>query len=165
MRAVWKWVIGIVIVLVVLALFAGGVWVLGNRFAAMHRIVQVGPRTLPSPNTPNTPNGQNPYYYGGPMMPYGGRGYPGMPMMRGRGFGFGILPIIGFIAFLFFVGIIVLIVLGIIALVRNQSRGAAVVPPAAATATAAAATTHPCSNCGQPVEDGFPYCPHCGTKQ
>ncbi len=179
MRAVWKWIIGILVVLVVLAAIVGGAWVLRNHFAAMpHRIVQVGPRTYPAPNAPNSPNtpnspnvpngqnpyyGQGPYYYGGPMMPYGRHGYE-MPMMRGRGFGL-LGPILGLIGFLFFVGIVVLIVLVVLALVRRTAHTGAVIPPVAAATTAAAATTHACPNCGQPVQDGFEYCPHCGAKQ
>jgi len=175
MRTVWKWIIGIVVVLVVLAAVVGGVWVLRNRFAAMPRIVQNLPQTNPAPNAPNSPNvpnGRNPYYgqrpyFGGPMMPFGGRGYV-MPMMRNRGFGLGLLgPIAGLIGFLFFAGIVVLIVLGIVALVRRQPRPVVVAGTAAATTVppASTVTTHACANCGQAVQDGFDFCPHCGTKQ
>jgi hypothetical protein len=168
MRTVWKWIIGIVVGLLVLGLLGVGVWVLVTRIAYVDRVVQVIPRNLP---TPNAPNNQNPYYQGpngGPyMMPYGHRGYPLMPMMSRRGFG--IAPIIGgIIGFLFFTGFIVLLVLGILWLVRRNSRpaamasaaGTAPVPPAST-----AAGTHACANCGQMVTDGFEYCPHCGTKQ
>ncbi len=175
MRTVWKWIIGIVVVLVVLAAVGTGVWVLRGRFAAMPRIVQVNPPNNQNPNTPNvpnTPNGQPPFYGQGPyrqgpygMMPYGRRG---QPMMGGRGFGFGIAPIAAIVGFLFFAGFIVLLVLGIVWLVRSQSRRtvvaatnmAAAVPP-----VSTAVTTHACKNCGQPIQDGFAYCPNCGAQQ
>lgn len=168
MKAVWKWIIGVVVVLVVVAAIVVGALVLRNQFAAMHgytyRVYQTGPGANPTPNAPNTPNGQNPYYGRGPypmgpyMMPYGGRDYPGMPMMRRDGFEF-IGPILGLFGFLFFAGIVTLIVLLILALVKRQNS------LAVASSVPVPANTHPCKNCGQPVQDGFEYCPHCGAKQ
>ena len=102
MRPIWKWIIGIAVGLVVLAVIAGGVWAVTTRFAMMRVFVQNVPQVAPSPNTPNnpnTPNTPNGPYYGqrgmGPwMMPYGDRDYPRMPMM-GRGGGFSPLRLIG----------------------------------------------------------------------
>ncbi len=160
MKTVWKWIIGIVAALVIIAVIVGGVWLVAARVVGAARYSQVAPRTPVSP----LPNGNNgPYgYRGGPgwMMPYG----HGYHMMGGYGFGFGIIPAI--IGFLFFLGIAALVVLGIIWLVRSLSRRPVMpaVPPASTT-SASAVTTHSCANCGQPVQNGFAYCPNCGAKQ
>ncbi len=168
MRTVWKWIIGVAIVLVVLALVVGGVFLLRSQFAATQRVVQLLPRNNQTPNNQN-PNGTPPYYRGGPytgpgfVMPYGRRGFP---MMGGRGFGF--FPWVGIIGFLFFAALVVLVVLLIVWLVRRNNRQAAMAAPMAATAVppAAPATgTHACKNCGQPVQDNWKHCPYCGTEQ
>jgi ABC-type amino acid transport system permease subunit len=171
MRPVWKWIIGIVVGLVVLAVIVGGVWVLTSRFTAMPRIVQNIPRVFPNPNNPNNPTSPKGPYYGqrgnGPyMMPFGGRGYPGMPLMGRRG-GFGLFGIAGgLIGFLFFIGLVFALVLGIIWLVRR--RPAMTTAAVAATVTppsVAAVETHACANCGFAVQNGYEFCPNCGTKQ
>ena len=176
MRPIWKWIIGIAVGLVVLAVIAGGVWAVTTRFAMMRVFVQNVPQVAPSPNTPNnpnTPNTPNGPYYGqrgmGPwMMPYGDRDYPRMPMM-GRGGGFSPLRLIGgLIGFMFFIGLLTVLILGIIWLVRSLSRRPMVSAAATTTAVppaAAAAETHACANCGHIVQNGWEFCPNCGTKQ
>ncbi len=159
MRKVWKWVIGVVVALVVIAVIAGGVWLIASRIAGV-RYAQVLP---PSQGNP-VPRGNNGPYGNrvGPnwMMPYGGH----YQMMRGGGFGFGIIP--GIIGFIFFLVILALVVLGIVWLVTSLSRRSTVLPPAPATQAApAVVNTHLCSNCGQPVQNGFTFCPNCGAKQ
>jgi hypothetical protein len=103
MSKVWKWILGILIVLVVVALAVGAVFLVRNRalMATAFRPVplsngQTQPNIQGTPNAPGTnpnPNGQR-----GPTMPFGfnnrrnpmnGFGWRG-PMMGGRGFeGFG----------------------------------------------------------------------------
>lgn len=178
MRPVWKWIIGIIVGLVVLAVIAGGVWAVTARFAMMRRIVQITPQVVPAPNspnnpnTPNTPNTPRGPYYGqrgdrGPwMMPFGGRGYPMMPMMGRRG-GFSPFRLIGgLIGFLFFLGLLTALVLGIVWLVRRRPAMTSAAAPASMPAAAPAAVeTHACANCGFAVQNGYEFCPNCGTKQ
>ncbi len=79
-----KWVLGIVAVLVVLALIAGGVWWFQNRAQLMTAYQLNAPR----PNaqaTPGAPNGQN--------GPFGYRNFNDGRRYPGSGFGFG--PMMG----------------------------------------------------------------------
>ena len=133
MSKVWKWIIGILIVLVVAALVVGAVFVVRNNLLFTRSI-----RAAPVPNgqtrpnlqtTPNAPGTQNPNGQRGPMMPFGFnnrqspfgyRGFdrPFMPMMGGRGFrGYGGFMPFG-MGFFFLGGLLRLIVpLGVLALV------------------------------------------------
>jgi hypothetical protein len=98
MKTVWKWILGIVIVLVVVAAVIGGVYLVRTNMA-MRAALNNGQRpNLPNgqnvPGTPGAPNGQQgqtrPYgSQGGPNGQDGNRGYDngrGGPMMGGRGF-------------------------------------------------------------------------------
>ena len=107
MSKVWKWIIGILIVLVVAAVVVGGVVMVRNRTFMANRVRPMtfgtgqtrpnlqgtpvapgAPNAQGTPSAPNTaPNGQNrpmmPYGNNGqnrPMMPYGNNGQKG-PMM------------------------------------------------------------------------------------
>lgn len=84
-----KWVLGIVAVLVVLALIAGGAWWFQNRAQLMTAYQLNAPRpNAPGPNaqaTPGAPNGQNP--------PFGYRNFDDGRRYPGGGFGFG--PMMG----------------------------------------------------------------------
>ena len=100
MKTVWKWILGIVIVLVVVAALVGGFVMMRNyrmtTFAQRYRqFSQQVPNATPAPKAPNgqsNPNGQNvptnPSAPNRPMMG-GGFGYGRGPMTMGRGFGFG----------------------------------------------------------------------------
>jgi zinc-ribbon domain len=175
MKTVWKWVIGIVVVLVVLALLVGGAFLLRSRMmnvASVTRVIRPGTqlpgnRQLPVPNTGNN-NGTS---------GNGVRRYPGMvPFGNGRGMymgGFGMLgfgrmmPFGGFFGGLVSLGLLVLIVLAIIWLVRNlrQPVVMAAAPVAAVNPVAPVVNSHPCQKCGLPVQAGWQFCPHCGEKQ
>jgi predicted lipid-binding transport protein (Tim44 family) len=131
-----KWVLGILAVLVLIAVVAGGVWVLQNRFQMM---ASVRPYTAQpnAPGTPNAPNGQNPPFgpraFGGNRRnPMGGWGFRG-PMMGGRFFGRGMPFGMGF----FFLGgllrlIIPLGLLALVAILFYQLGKRAALPRAAA---------------------------------
>ncbi len=74
MRKVWKWILGIFVVLVVLALVVGGVFLLRSRFNGFTRFVQVLPQGSQAPDG---------------RVPFNGRGQregPGwmMPLRRAR---------------------------------------------------------------------------------
>ena len=136
MKKIWKWVIGIVLGLVVLALLVG----VGFAFhAGAGRFSE------------RAWNGFGRDGRGFGMMPYGG-------MHRG----FGMMPFGGFFGGLIFLGVVALIVLGILWLVRSLRKPATPVAPAATVIPVAPAAT--CRNCGNPVESGWRNCPHCGKK-
>lgn len=96
----------------------------------------------------------------GPLFLWGGgSGYQGMMGGYGRGMmgGWGFAPFgwIGMIfMWLFPLGYLVLLVLGIVWLVRAVSRPMSQ-PPVALNKT--------CPNCKQPVQADWRNCPHCGT--
>ena len=87
-----KWILGILAVLIIVAVIAGGVWLLASRAS---RIAAVRPYAA-QPNqqgAPFGPNGQ--YFQNGPrgfrndgQFPFGGNGFRG-PMMGNRFMGFG----------------------------------------------------------------------------
>jgi hypothetical protein len=180
MKKVWKWVIGIVIVLVVVAALVGGAFLLRNHFANVVRIAQSGQRGV---QVPGYGDGQR---FPG-MRPFGNDGWGRYGMhMRGPGMmGFGGHMLFGgLIRGLLCLGFLALFVLGIIWLVRRLrkpvSTSSAVAPvagsvtPAAEVAApivepvvpvVAVAAVHPCPKCGEPVQDGWKHCPNCGKKQ
>ena len=131
MSKVWKWIIGILIVLVVAALVVGAVFVVRNnllytrsvRAAAPFANGQTRPNFQATPNAPGSPNpnngqgGQVPYGFNNRRSPMFGEG----PMMGGRGFrnfgGFMPFGMFG-MGFFFLGGFLRLIVpLGVLALV------------------------------------------------
>jgi len=84
-----------------------------------------------------------------------------MPMHRGFlpfGGGLFMIPLMGFLC-LFPLGILGLAVYGIIALVNRPKT----IPVVEAT-VAAPVVVAPCSKCGQPLQDDWTTCPHCGQK-
>ena len=101
MKTVWKWILGIVIVLIVVAALIGGFVMMRNyrmtTFAQRYRqFSQQVPNGTPAPKAPNgqsNPNGQNaPANPSAPNRPMMGRGfgYGRGPMMMGRGgYGYG----------------------------------------------------------------------------
>lgn len=98
------------------------------------------------------------FLFGGSMMSgwrYGGYGYHNWGMMGpGMMGGWGYSPF-GWLGMAFMwlipVGVLVLIVFGVAALVRNV--GNATLP----------SSLSPCSNCGKGVQSDWKNCPYCGT--
>jgi hypothetical protein len=134
MKKNWKWIIGILLGLVVLAVLVG----VGFAFRVggeMHGLRGLG--------------GQEGRGYG--MMPFGG-------MHRG----FGMMGFGGIFGGLAQLGVLTLIVLGIIWLVRKLRKPVILAAPVAPVAPAA--PTAVCGRCGEPVENGWKVCPHCGKK-
>ena len=164
MRKVWKWIIGIIIVLVVVAALVGGAFLLRSQFNGVH-VVQLNRPGVQVPGNDRTPfrnNGQGQPGWPG-MMPFGGRGYP----MRGPGMmGFGrMMPFAGMLGGLFCLGFLALVILGIVWLVRGRSNPKPVEAAVVAPSMVSAVPTHTCKKCGEPVQDGLNYCPNCGKKQ
>ncbi len=142
MKKVWKWIIGIVLGLVVLAVLVGVGFMARSNFHAY----RAGDFDLRG------------FSVRGPgMMSYGGFG----SHMRGFGMmGYGFMPFGGFLGGLFSLGFLALAVMGVIWLV-NRLRTPKPVEASAAIPTAA---VNPCKKCGMPIQDGWKVCPHCGKK-
>jgi hypothetical protein len=167
MKTVWKWVIGIVVVLVIVAVLVGGVFLLRSHLlnvvgvARLNRPgVQVpGNGKLPSGNNGNGQPGTTRRFPG--MMPFSNGGRGGRGMM-----GFGrMMPFGGLFGGLISLGVLALIVLGIIWLERNLRKPAAPVFPVVPIAPVIpAVAVHPCQKCGEYVQEDWKFCPHCGEK-
>jgi hypothetical protein len=146
MKKVWKWIIGIVLGLVILAVLVGVGFMLASNFHVYRAEAQ-----LPRGFSERGPG----------MMPYGGFGYH----MRGPGMmGRGLMPFGGFFGGLLSLGFLALVVLGIIWLVRSLRTPKPVDVPAAMPAAMPAATVNPCRKCGRPIQDDWKICPYCGQK-
>lgn len=164
MKKIWKWILGILIVLVVVAGLVGLAFVVRNRM--INANLQPGYGFQPQQRGNIQPQGGNvqPRGWNGPMM-RGGDGF-GRPMMGGRGFRFshfGRMPF-GFL----FGGLMGLIPLALLALVIYGAYriGKGSVKPAAIAATSTPGiATHACKKCGTAVQDGSKFCPECGKKQ
>lgn len=92
MSRAWKWILGIVGVLIILAVVAGGVWLLANRASRIAAVrpfaAQPNNQTAPfGPNGQYFPNGRRGFGNDG-RGPFGGNGFRG-PMMGNRFLGFG----------------------------------------------------------------------------
>lgn len=92
MSRAWKWILGILAVLIIVAVVVGGAWLLisrGTRIAAVRPYAgQPNSQTAPfGPNGQNFPNGRRGFGNGG-GFPFGGYGFRG-PMMGNRFPGFG----------------------------------------------------------------------------
>jgi hypothetical protein len=173
MKTVWKWVIGVVVVLVILAVVVGGAFLLRSHLMNIVGVARLtrpgtqvpGNRQLPAPNNgTNGTNGNGVRRFPG-MMPFGFGNWGGRGMyMSGGMLGLGrMMPFAGFFGGLISLGVLVLIVLAIIWLVRNLRKPVA--PVAVVNPVAPAAAAHPCQKCGEPVQADWQFCPHCGEKQ
>ena len=142
MKTVWKWILGIVLGLVVLALILGAVFM-----ARSHMVLRAFDRDVRG-------------------FGWDGRGYGMMPFGMYSMHGFGMMPFGGIFGGLLSLGFLALVVMGIIWLVRSLRRPVhvetPVVNPAVVTPPAA---THACPKCGNPVQEDWKHCPNCGKKQ
>jgi hypothetical protein len=175
MKTVWKWVIGVVVVLVILAILVGGAFLLRNHMMNVVGLSRVtrpgmqfpGNRQLPAPNNGTDGNNGNGTRR---MMPFGNGYWGGHGMyMGGYGMmGFGrMMPLAGLFGGLFILGLLVLMVLAIIWLARSLRKpvAPAVVPAGYVNPVVPAVATRPCQKCGEPVQEDWKFCPHCGKKQ
>jgi hypothetical protein len=167
MKTVWKWVIGIVVVLVVVAVLVGGAFLLRSHMMNVVGVARQnqpgaqvpGSRTMPFGNNGNGQPGVTRRYPG--MMPFG-NGAWGMYGMMGFG---RMTPFGGLFGGLVMLGILALIVLAIIWLVGALRKPAMVAAPVAAVAPVVPAVAmHPCQKCGEPVQENWKFCPNCGKK-
>jgi len=181
MKTVWKWVIGVVVVLMVLALVVGGAFLLrnwimnvtavsrANRPAVQFPITRQ-PNTGKLPSTVNGTNGNGTRRLPGTMMPFAnGNGVRRNMPMGGIGMlGLGALMVFGaLVRGLISLGLLTLIVLAIIWLIRSLRKPAAsapaVVPSPAPAAPAVASKL--CHKCNEPVQANWNFCPNCGKRQ
>jgi len=159
MKKVWKWIIGIVVVLIILGVLVGvGFFVRGSMHA--YRVQVQVPRDFPDGRQQFYGRGDQFYGRGREMMPYGGFGH-----MRGFGMmGYGMNPFGVFFGGLFTLVFLALVVLGIIWLVRRLHTPKPAQVPAAVPAAIPAASDHPCQKCGRSLQEGWKVCPYCGKK-
>jgi len=105
MKNIWKWVLGIILVLVVVAALVAVPFLMRNYMAANFNRPSVQNTTPANPSNPTTPTNPQQRGFNGPMMrgfnqqgrgPGGFNGFNG-PMMRGgRNFQRGFMPFGGF---------------------------------------------------------------------
>ncbi|MGA2504341.1 MAG: hypothetical protein ABSG01_09655 [Anaerolineales bacterium] len=150
MKKVWKWVIGIVIGLIVLAVLVGVGFLVWGNLHVYRNVAQL--------NRGFSQRGPG-------MMPYGGFGY----QLRGPGMmGYRMIPFGGFFGGLLMLGFLVLIVLGIIWLVGRARTSTPIQSTAAVPAVNSepipAAVLNPCKKCGRPLQADWTVCPYCGKK-
>jgi len=154
MRKIWKWILGILVVLVVVAGLVGLAFVMRNNMITDN--LHPGYGFQPQQGGNAQPRGWN-----GPMMRGGdGEGYP---MMGARFSHLGRMPF-GFL----FGGLMGLIPLALLALVvygAYRIGKGSVKPAAMAVSSTASLATHACRKCGTAVQDGSKFCPECGKKQ
>jgi len=141
MKQIWKWIIGIVLGLVLLAVLIGVGFMIRSNFH-VYRAEALVSRGF-SERAPG-------------MMPYSR-----FEHMLGPGMmGYGMRPFGGFFRGLLSLGFLTLVVLGIIWLVRSlrtpKPVGVPVVMPVA--------VDNPCKNCGQSIQVEWKVCPYCGKK-
>lgn len=157
MKNVWKWILGILIVLVVVAGIVGLVFVARNHmltanFQPGYGYQQQGGGLQPRGwNNGPTMRGNN---FGGPMM--NGRGFDRFNRMPFFGMGF----LFGGFMHLIPLALLVLIVVGAYLIGKNTMK-----PATVAATPAPVIATHACANCGATVQDGSSFCPSCGQKQ
>jgi hypothetical protein len=145
MKKVWKWIIGILLGLVVLAVLLC-VGFLRRSNYHVYRLEAQGSRG---------------FFERGPgMMSYGGFEHMRSPGMMGHG----MLPFGGFFGGLLSLGFLTLVVLGIVWLVRSLRTPKLVDIPAIIPAAQPAAIVNACKKCGNPLQDEWKVCPHCGRK-
>jgi hypothetical protein len=82
---------------------------------------------------------------------------PGMMGGGGRNWGFGPFGLGLIFMWLFPLGLLALLVLGIVWLVQQVSR-----PAGPAAGSPQVPTGRPCSNCGRPAQADWRVCPYCG---
>ncbi len=141
MKKVWKWVIGIVVGLIVIGAIVGVVLMIQSHWLARGEVngaIQPGYSYRHPGMFPYNNNDRGNYYYH--MMG------PGM-------MGYGFMPFGGWM-WIFPLGFLVLVILGIIWLVKALGK-----PQSAPVGM------HACKNCGNQVQDDWKNCPHCGKKQ
>ena len=150
MKNSWKWILGIVLVLVV----AAGLFGLGF----IHHTQMVANISQSGFPPPQMGHGSMHGGFPGGMMPHGRA-----PMMEMRGFGRGGGMLFGLFGRLIPLALLLLVLYGAYRL--GKGRSAPVVTAAAPAPPADVPASHPCLSCGNTVQDDWKHCPNCGAKQ
>jgi len=141
MKKVWKWILGIIIVLVVLAVLFALAFMFHNGFG----------RSISFREFPQSRVWNSPMMGGGDGWHRPGMGVRGfMPFRMGFAFLGGLIPL----------ALLGLLVYGAYRLGKKRANIAMEVPAAPAPAL-----THTCAKCGQAVQEDWKNCPYCGKKQ
>jgi hypothetical protein len=162
MKRVWKWIIGIVVVLLVLAALVTVPFAMHYRLGpqAAYVIQQRDVDGGYGPGGMMGRNDKNGFGYGG----YGpGDFNHGGMMGRGYGFRYPMMRGFGFLPFGFFMLIIPLAILGlaIYGFIALANRRPAAPAPVEVTPVA---PTQTCANCGKPTQSDWKNCPYCGNS-
>jgi hypothetical protein len=149
MKKVWKWIIGIVIGLLILITLAGAAFFVRSNFFGYRLISRVEPgwhmRSFEmNPNIKPDRDFRSPN-----IVPFNRQG------LYNRGCGlmnvFGFMPFGNLFGWLFYLGLITLIVLGILWMIRNLR-------------TPFPTVILKCEKCGGQIQPGWKNCPYCGKK-
>ena len=155
MKNIWKWILGILLIVVIVAGLVGAAFAIHNSMTARfaYRLNGPGgaPNIQPNPGPQSKPGFPEPGMWGR---------FPGEHRsMFGHGFGFGpAFFLLGGLMRLIPLVLVILLIVGAYLLGRRSQA------PVMATAGAAVAS-HACPKCGNPVQDDAKYCPSCGKKQ
>jgi len=137
MKKVWKWILGILIVLVILAVLFALAFMFHNGFGKSFII-----RELPRGRAWNGPMMGNGWH----RLGMGVRGF--MPFGAVFALLGGLIPL----------ALLVLLVYGAYRLGTKRSNAGVAAP-------AAPAPARTCVQCGRPLQDDWKNCPYCGKKQ
>ena len=159
MKNIWKWILGIFIILIV----AVGLFGLGFVFV-QHRQMMTNVAQSGVPHPQMERGSMRGGFPGGRMLPRNG------PMMGMRGMDRGGRFFPGSMLFGMFGRLIPLALLGLLlygAYRLGKKQNAPVVVPVTPAAPPAVtlAASHPCPSCGSTVQDDWKHCPNCGEKQ
>jgi len=145
MKKVWKWIFGVLVVLVVLAGMIGLGFVIRNVVVSRSFVVR------------EFPGGR---IWNGPMMD---GGVPRFGM--GVRFFSPLRMVAAFSGWLIPLALLGLLFYGAFHLGKKQGSPVLTAPVAPASATAAAPVmSRTCGKCGQPIQDDWKNCPYCGEK-
>jgi len=143
MKKFWKWFLGILLVLLIVAGVVLAIIFLRHGFVSGYEARGFG----------RLPDWDMPMMNGRGFRPLGGHGYYPMGgglMFLSMGLGW-LLPL----------ALFGLLVYGIYAIGKRAGSQAMSSPAPASVPTA----VHPCPKCGQSVQDDWKHCPQCGKKQ
>lgn len=173
MKTGWKWVIGIVSGLVVLAILACGFFMMRSHYVNA-RLGFQQERGLNQNNPWGDEPGQFKRQFGPGMMGQQGFRHPGMMGRNGYQrpgmMGYGFMPWGGVLGLFFFglvkLGFLALVVLGIIWLVRSLKarKSASTAASVSVAVQSPSASKAACVRCQQPLEPEWKVCPNCGKK-
>jgi hypothetical protein len=162
MKKGWKWVIGIAIGLILLAILAGVFFMVRGHYLNV-RTGFLQERGLTQGIPWDDGSGRFNRQFGPGMMGQRGFRHPGM-------MGYGLMPwgglLGGLVGGLVKLGILVLVVLGVIWLVKSLRAGKEAVPASTSPAEVqeSVATKESCTRCGHSLEPDWKVCPNCGKK-